>query len=143
MTKHEAIMDWLNSYIESDTMANGDLSFENVTITPGFRSVVPNAGDNMLFEDITGRKKKEYVFSFIICENFDSEGYDYNLAAMEIGDKFNTWVDEQGENKNYPDFGENVYKYMVESLSNMADLALVENSFAKYMLTVRVEYWEL
>ena len=142
MSKHTAVMNWLQPYIETDEFQDGGLRFENVTITPGYRSVVPNAGDNLLFEDITGKKKKQYVFSFIICEDFDSDGYDTNIAAMDIGDNFNEWVDEQEEQKNYPDFGTNVYKYMVESLSNMATLALVENGVAKYMITVRIEYWE-
>lgn len=142
MTKHQAIIEWLQPYIESDVNANNGLSFENVTVTPGFRSVVPNAGDNLIGTDITGSKKKEYIFSFIICELFDQDGYDTNLASMEIGDNFNKWVDLQQKNRNYPDFGTNTKRYKVESLSNMADLALVENGSAKYMLTVRIEYWE-
>lgn len=142
MSKHEAIMAWLADYMNTDEFESGGLRFENVTMTQGFRSVVPNAGDNFIKEDVTGNKLKEYVFAFIICESFDSEGYDYNLAAMDIGDNFNLWIEEQKEAKTYPDFGDNTYKYKLDALSNMADLAAVENEVAKYMLGVRIQYWE-
>ena len=62
---------------------------------------------------------------------------------MEIMDSFYEWVEEQKENKNFPDFGETCSEYDIIPLQNMANLATVsEDGLAKYMLGVRIDYKE-
>ena len=63
-----------------------------------------------------------------------------NLAAF---DAFNEWLEEQKENKNFPDFGEKCSEYDIIILQNMANIGTIsEDGLAKYMLGVRIDYKE-
>ena len=83
------------------------------------------------------------MFIFIAYEQIDTGTSDVNITNMEIMDSFNEWLEEQIEDKNYPDFGDNCDEYEIQPLQNMANLATVtEDGLAKYMLGCRINYRE-
>jgi hypothetical protein len=62
---------------------------------------------------------------------------------MEIFDKFIEWLEQQQEQKNFPDFGDKCSEYDIIILQNMANIATVtDDNLAKYMLGARIDYKE-
>ena len=137
-SKHQAMQEWVDEFLE-----NNYLYFQSVNAEPGVRMVLPEYGDYTNRTDILGYKYKSYVFVFIGYEQIDTGTSDVNLHNMELMDSFIEWLEEQIEDKNYPDFGDNCDEYEIQPLQNMADLATItEDGLAKYMLGVRINYRE-
>ena len=137
-SKHEALQEWVSEFLE-----NNYLYYQSANAEPGIRMIVPEFGDYVNKTDILGYKYKSYVFIFIAYEQIDTGTSDVNITNMEIMDSFNEWLEEQIEDKNYPDFGDNCDEYEIQPLQNMANLATVtEDGLAKYMLGCRINYRE-
>lgn len=137
-SKHKALQEWVSEFLE-----NNYLYYQSANAEPGIRMIVPEFGDYVNRTDILGYKYKSYVFIFIAYEQIDTGTSDVNITNMEIMDSFNEWLEEQIEDKNYPDFGDNCDEYEIQPLQNMANLATVtEDGLAKYMLGCRINYRE-
>lgn len=137
-SKHKALQEWVSEFLE-----NNYLYYQSANAEPGIRMIVPEFGDYVNRTDILGYKYKSYVFVFIAYEQIDTGTSDVNITNMEIMDSFNEWLEEQIEDKNYPDFGDNCDEYEIQPLQNMANLATVtEDGLAKYMLGCRINYRE-
>lgn len=137
-SKHSALQEWVSEFLE-----NNYLYYQSANAEPGIRMIVPEFGDYVNRTDILGYKYKSYVFIFIAYEQIDTGTSDVNITNMEIMDSFNEWLEEQIEDKNYPDFGDNCDEYEIQPLQNMANLATItEDGLAKYMLGCRINYRE-
>lgn len=137
-SKHKALQDWVEQFLTDNY-----LYFESADAYPNVRVMTPHYGDYVNRKDILGFKYKSYTFMFIGYESIDTGTSDVNIQNMEVMDAFNEWLEEQIENKNYPDFGETCSEYEIVPLQNMANLAMIsDDGLAKYMLGVRIDYKE-
>lgn len=138
VNKHKVIQDWVQEFLDDNY-----LYFESSDAYPGIRNIVPNYGDYTTKTDILGYKYKSYSFAFIGYEQIDTGTSDVNTTNMQIMDAFTAWLEEQRENKNFPNFGQNCSEYDIIPLQDMANLATIQDDgLAKYMLGVRIDYKE-
>lgn len=140
INKHKIMQDWVSDFLEGQY-----LYFEAADAYPNVRVLVPNYGDYINKTDIFGSKYKSYSFVFIGYERVDmgASYSDINTDNMQVFDNFAEWLEEQKENKNFPDFGTNCSEYDIIILQNMANLATItDDNLAKYMLGVRIDYKE-
>lgn len=139
INKHREIKKFVEKYLQ-----NQKLCFENFQITPHTRAIVPEYGDFELKKDVLGNSYKVYTFTFVAVEKISNQPLiDANINNMEIMDDFNNWILEQEKNSHYPNFGDNVIEYKWELTQNMGNLAYVdEQSIAKYLLTIKLNYVE-
>lgn len=138
MTKHKALQEWVQPFLEDNY-----LYFQSADAYPDIRVLVPEYGEYLIRTDICGFKYRFYNFVFIGYQQIDSGTSDVNIENMDIFDRFNTWLEEQKKNRNYPNFGEKCDEYEIVPLQNMANLtAVTEDGLAQYMLAARIEYRE-
>lgn len=138
VNKHKVMRDWVSQFLEDNY-----LYFESADAYPNVRVLVPNYGDYINRTDILGNKYKSYSFVFIGYETLDPGTSDVNVDNLAAFDAFNDWLEEQKENKNFPDFGEKCSEYDIIILQNMANIGTIsEDGLAKYMLGVRIDYKE-
>lgn len=136
--KHEVLKAWVETYLDGV-----GLSFENIDITPGARSVVPDIGEYTTKTDVIGRKYKQYTFGFIAIEVLDTQDTTTNNAKQMFDvEQFNTWLEEQQKLRNFPNFGDNTTEYEIVPLYNMPSMNVGDNNMAKYILMARIEYVE-
>lgn len=138
VNKHKVMRDWVSQFLEDNY-----LYFESADAYPNVRVLVPNYGDYINRTDILGNKYRSYSFVFIGYETLDPGTSDVNVDNLAAFDAFNDWLEEQKENKNFPDFGEKCSEYDIIILQNMANIGTIsEDGLAKYMLGVRIDYKE-
>lgn len=138
MNKHISLKEWVEQYLDDRKM-----SFENIDSVVGARALVPQYGEYVTKQDIMGNKYKTYVFGFIAIEQLDTQDVTINNATtMHLIEQFNTWLEEQEESQNFPDFGDNTTNYKIVPLQNMPNMVKVENGMAKYILMARIDYVE-
>lgn len=136
--KNRIMQDYVQTFLKDRY-----LTFQSVDMSPGARSLAPISGDTVIEKDVTGVSTKQYLFSFIGVETLDPGTNKNNADNQDLFEKFNDWIVEQENNKNYPDFGEKATNYKLEPLNNTADLAYIdENNNAKFILTVKLTYEE-
>lgn len=92
---------------------------------------------------VNGTSIKEYTFAFQVMFTI-SEGTDNtNTENMFTLRKWQAWVLEQEELRNYPDFGPKCSDYRLELLSNTPQMAMrYENGTAKYQFFAKIIYRE-
>ena len=138
VNKHKVMRDWVSQFLDDNY-----LYFESADAYPNVRVLVPDYGDYVNRTDIVGNKYKSYSFVFIGYEQIDPGTSDNNIDNLSAFDSFNDWLEEQKENKNFPDFGEKCSEYDIIILQNMANIGTIsEDGLAKYMLGVRIDYKE-
>jgi hypothetical protein len=138
VNKHKVMRDWVSQFLDDNY-----LYFESADAYPNVRVLVPDYGDYVNRTDILGNKYKSYSFVFIGYEQIDPGTSDNNIDNLSAFDSFNDWLEEQKENKNFPDFGEKCSEYDIIILQNMANIGTIsEGGLAKYMLGVRIDYKE-
>lgn len=136
MKKNEILQRWLQPFLDDNF-----LKFQSIDNYPDARAVVPTNAETV-YEDITGVKYKEYVFSFIGIVKLDTGTSYENAKNLDIFDEFNDWIEEQAENNNFPAFP-NCTNFEIETLQDTATLAYVDdNNNAKYVLAVKLRYEE-
>ena len=82
----------------------------------------------------------------VIVRLYSTEPLDQlNIEAMELGQTFMDWIEEQNREGNYPDLGENCEIERMEIQQDMPSLASVnaEEGLARYMIQGRILYNEL
>lgn len=148
MDKNQAILNFITTYTGIET-------------SPIFINFI-NAKDNDVqfltdSNDISLNKKfidgsvlKQYTFSLVVTKSITntalakdgilSENID-DLADMQA---FMDWVNEQGENQNYPDFGENC---VIEEMHTNAENPSIDGinteaspALALYSMEIRIDY---
>lgn len=98
---------------------------------------------------IDGTVRKRYTFTLIfykmvahraIIDGADDENLDYVLDVQSILD----WINEQGEARNFPDFGNKCNIDNMIALTDQPNLNGVDKSstpaLAKYSISIRIDY---
>lgn len=142
MTKHDAMKAYFEPKIIE--LAAEQLHFNFSPESPDDISIITRYSDNVVRSFINGDKQKEYGFAIIIVKQYSTDTDDLNLEAMNFAQGFMDWLEEQNENKNFPDFGKRCEVEKIENLQNMPNLAGInaEESMAKYMIQGRILYRE-
>ena len=143
MTRHEAVKDFFEDKVEElvGNVLGFNYSPENIETA----AIIPQYSDRNIRTYITGDTQRAYDFTFIIVRLYSTEPLDVlNLEAMDLGQAFMDWIEEQDREKNYPDFGDNCEIERMEVLQNMPNLASVnaEEGTARYMIQGRIVYRE-
>ena len=147
MDKNKAVVDFLLtcSYITDNPLffnfgkANADNS-QLVTSATDIRVNQPY---------IDGSIKKQYTFTIIlyksvayraVVENKADENMEYIVDVQDILD----WVNKQGKDRNFPDFGEDCIIDNMQALTDQPNLNSVDKSstpaLAKYSISIKIEY---
>lgn len=140
MDKHQILYEWVSNFFDGQQY----LQFDTLDSYAGARSFVPDYGEFVIATDILGNKKKAYNFAFVGTEPLSFTTDNQNQSNLSLFDSFTNWIIEQEDNKNYPNFGDNVTNYKLIPLQNMANRAYFdeESGLAKYILSFKLEYVE-
>lgn len=141
MTKHEIMVDYVKDKIEE--LCDGILTFNYADGEAHSVSFLTNFSGKVVKRYVRAADK-EYGFTILITWHYSSELDDMNLQAMNLGQMFMDWIDEQNRKKNFPNFGKNCQVKKIENLQNMPNLATVdwESGVAQYQIPCRVLYFE-
>lgn len=136
--KHKAMWEWLMQYPELYSY----LKANTVDDVAGEVSFVTSYGDKWEHRHIRNHGIKRYDFAVAMIRQHDTGTSEINLEEIFDVEKFMSWVDEQNEDGNFPDFGEECRVISVENLQNMPNLAGVDRdgAAAKYLFQCRVRY---
>lgn len=141
MTKHEI----MKSYVEEKIteLCDAVLTFNYADGAAHSVAFLTNYAGKILKKYVRAADK-EYGFTILITWHYSSELDDLNLQAMNLGQLFMDWIDEQNRMKNFPDFGADCQVKKIENLQNMPNLATVdwESGIAQYQIPCRVIYFE-
>lgn len=141
MTKHEVMKEYVEGKIEE--LCDAILTFNYADGVAHSVAFITNYAGKVLKRYIRAADK-EYGFTILITWHYSSELDDLNLQAMNLGQQFMDWIDEQNQKEQYPDFGIKCQVKKIENLQNMPNLATVdwENGVAQYQIPCRVIYFE-
>ena len=141
MTKHEIMVSYVKDKIEE--LCDGILTFNYADGEAHSVSFLTNFSGKVVKRYVRAADK-EYGFTILITWHYSSELDDMNLQAMNLGQLFMDWIDEQNRKKNFPNFGANCQVKKIENLQNMPTLATVdwESGVAQYQIPCRVLYFE-
>ena len=143
MSKHDEVKAFFED--EINTLVGSVLGFNYSPETADSVAIIPQYSDRNIREYINGDKQRQYSFAFVLVRVYSTEPVDLlNMEAMELGETFMEWVEEQNKNRNYPDLGENCKVEKMEILQDMPNLATVnaEEGLARYMIQGRIVYRE-
>lgn len=143
MSKHDEVKAFFEE--EINTLVGSVLGFNYSPETADSVAIIPQYSDRNIREYINGDKQRQYSFAFVIVRVYSTEPVDLlNMEAMELGETFMEWVEEQDKNRNYPDLGENCKVEKMEILQDMPNIATVnaEEGLARYMIQGRIVYRE-
>lgn len=142
MTKHDAA----KAYFEPKVieLVDKNIQFNFSPEAPDNISFITRYSDNVVRSFVCGDKEKEYGFAIIIVKQYSTESDDLNLEAMNLAQAFMDWIEEQNENRDFPDFGKNCEVLKIENLQNMPNLSGInqKESLARYMIQGRILYRE-
>ena len=150
--KNQAVIDFL---IQCPQVAGNPLFFNAITAEDNSNGIVTIANDKALDTPyIDGSVLKQFSFSLIAFKSvsyepvpkavlYTSENVDDLADVQSISD----WVDEQNENRNYPDFGTDCVIDDMEMSSDVPSLNGIDTSvmpaLAKYSFTINVNYLDI
>lgn len=139
VNKYRAIIEWMKDYVQI-----GKWIYFNVTLAENnIMSVTSVQSQRTLEEYIDGSKRVEFLFGIALCKTFDNGTSDVNLEAMQEYENIASWIEEQNDNENYPDFGENIVIEEVEVLETAPSLTVDnQNGIARYQGQYRITYME-
>lgn len=142
VSKHEAVREYFSDKIQE--LTSSALGFNYSPDTESV-AIIPQYSDRNVRDYINGDRQRQYSFSFIIVRPYSSDPLDVlNTEAMELGQAFMDWIEQQDEAGDYPDFGEGCEVERMEVLQNMPNLASVnaKEGIARYMIQGRIIYRE-
>ena len=146
--KNKAVLDFISTY-------------EGITTSPIFINFINAKNDDIQFltssndkslnkEFIDGSVMKQYTFSLVITKSITDMPIAKDVLTNENIDDiadiqgFMDWVNEQGENQNYPDFGEDcVFEEMHTVAENPSLDGIntdVSPALALYSMEIRINY---
>lgn len=143
MTKHEAVKEYFEDKVTE--MVGGVIGFNYSPEETDAVAIIPQFSDRNVRQYINGDKQRQYSFAFIIVRLYSTEPVDLlNMEAMNLGQAFMDWIEEQDSQRIYPDFGPQCEIEKMEVLQNMPNLASVnaEEGTARYMIQGRILYRE-
>ena len=138
MNLYKQINDWLLQY---DALNNW-IYFNATPIIMGTVAMNSVSGDRVIREFIDGTKEKQIIFAIDMIAQYDADGTsDVNMDALDEVNHFSAWIEQQYNDKNFPDFGEFNKIIKIEVLTNVPTL-LVDSTaqLAKYQFQNRITY---
>ena len=148
MDKNKAILDFITTYegIETSPIFVNFINATNDDI-----QLMTSSNDKALNKKfIDGSVMKQYLFTLIITKSITSTAVAKDILENENVDDiadiqaFMDWVNEQGENRNYPDFGEDCVIEEMHTTSENPSLDGVNNevspTLALYSMEIRIDY---
>lgn len=105
MNKYQSVMDFIKTYpkVGSNTYFN----FIDATNTDGNTSLITSGYGTLIKKYVDGPCLKKFQCEIrqvkpLSCYSNTSE----NIEHMQVVQDFLDWINEQGKNKNYPNFGD-------------------------------------
>ena len=147
--KNQAMIDYL---MDCEDLTSGTHFFNYADEHDNANHIVTIADDKDLQKPfIDGSVMKQYTFQ-IICYRplsnnplVDTPGFvDENLENMAEVQAILDWIEEQEDNKNYPDFGEDCFAEKIYCMTDDPNLYAIDTEadppLAKYSVVIRFEY---
>lgn len=147
--KNQAIIDYL---MNCPTLAKNDMFFNFAHEEDDNKQIVTQATDKVLERPfIDGSVLKQYTFTLIDyrsvvyqalvnIQGYSNENVDEMFDVQSIID----WIEEQEDNRNYPDFGNECVVDEIHALTESPNLNGVDRettpNLAKYSVAIRVNY---
>lgn len=146
--KNKAILDFITTY---SGIATSPIFINFINATDSDVQFLTESNEKALNRKfIDGSVMKQYTFSLVITKSIT------NLALLKDGNlseniddladiqAFMDWVNEQGENQNYPDFGEDC---VIEEMHTTAENPSIDGintetspALALYSMEIRIDY---
>lgn len=141
MSKHEAVKEFFEGKVAE--LVGNVLGFNYSPEEADSVALIPQYSERQIREYITGERQMQYSFAFVIVRCYSTEPLDaLNMEAMELGQAFMDWIEEQDREGNYPDLGPGCEVEKMEVLQDMPNLASVNEDTARYMIQGRIIYEE-
>lgn len=147
--KNQAIIDFL---LTSPQVSESPLYFNAIRALDNTRQILTSGNEKTLNKPfITGAVEKRYTFTLmdfrsvsynplVSAPNYSNENVDELLDVQGLID----WINEQGENQNFPDFGKDCIIESMETTTNNPLLNGIDTTgqqpLAKYSFTIRIDY---
>lgn len=149
MNKHEAMIKYL---VTCPFVKNNPLFFNFGESKENSNQFITTSNtESITTEFIDGSKLKSYAFTLLTFKTISYNAIvktgdykDENLSEMSEFQEVIDWINEQEENRNYPDFGEDCVIDAIRCLTAnpvLSDVdASVEPAIVTYSITIQVEY---
>ena len=147
--KNQAIIDYL---ITCPQIYENPLFFNFINAKDMNQQIVTlNNEKSLQTPYVDGSVLKRYSFTIIAFRSISTnaivkqDGYtDENVEEMLDVQGIIDWIDEQNENRNYPNFGENTEIDSIKATTDNPNLRNVDTSvnpyLAQYAITIQVDY---
>ena len=138
MTKHGAVKAYFEPKIHE--LTKDVLHFNYSPESLDSFGLLTNYAEQAVKRFINGNVRKAYGFTIEVVKEYSTSGNDLNLECMNFVQGFMDWIEEQNEQKNYPDFGERCEVEKIELLQNMPNFAgvTVQEGLARHMVQGRI-----
>jgi hypothetical protein len=141
--KNIAMWEWIKTYPNFENETNGNLYFNFGEASDNNSFFIPVPTDYVVKQDIMGTKTRFYTFAITTFKDIANNPYSMeNINDYSEVQNFLDWIEEQNNQRSFPDFGENCNVLEVLNLSNMANVSNQDQQLAKYMTQCRVVYEE-
>lgn len=148
MDKNKATLDFLATYAE---MATSPIFVNFMNAKDDDVQFLTSSNDKALNQKfIDGSVKKQYTFSLMITKSITDMPIATDIMTNEniddIADlqQFMDWINEQGENENFPDFGEDCVIEEMHTIAENPDLTGINTeaspALALYNIEIRIVY---
>lgn len=143
--KNKAIVNFL---LGCETFQTYQLYFNYAEESDNANQVITMA-DKVRKSYVDGSEDKTYTFTLVSYKSIEhipliSPETDGNISDMAAVQEIMDWINEQGRQHNFPDFGENCTIDSMKCLSDDPDLFGVDRSvtppLAKYSFVIQIEY---
>ena len=150
--KNTAIIEYL---LECPEIASNKVFFNYVNAKDNVTQIVTLANEILVDEPyVDGSILKRYTFTIIEFRSMTDLALpkEAGLTGENVDDLLDVqgvidWIDEQNDNRNFPDFGEDNIVESVLALTDNPDLNGVDTNIApalaKYSISIRVEYLDI
>lgn len=147
--KNQAVIDFL---LNCPQIRDNPVYFNFINAKDNNIQIITLANDRAIHRPyIDGSVLKRFTFTIIDFKSIaynavvKQEGYaDENVSEMLDVQGIIDWVDEQADNKNYPDFGEGCTVESMTALTDNPNLngvdSTIQPALAKYSISIRIEY---
>lgn len=147
MDKSQAMIDFLQT---CPTIQNNPLFFNFGNIEDNANQAIVKSDDTALNQPyIDGSVLKRYTISI---DSFKSVAYnpivsglpDENVEGFQEVQTILDWINSQGDNQTFPDFGDDCLVEKMETLSSKPELLMVDTTtnppMAIYRISIQLEY---
>ena len=114
MTKHDAVKAYFEPKIRE--LTKDILHFNYSPESADSFGLITNYSEQAVKRFINGNVRKAYGFTIDVVKNYSVSGDDLNLECMNFVQGFMDWIEQQNEQKVFPDFGENCEVEQIELL---------------------------